>query len=114
MGKVNIRKADGNRYRKNRLWLRAQGRPCWICEAFGRPAEIDYSLPGGHPASFELDHLIPISKGGDPYARDNCAATHRACNEWRGNKSVAEVMRIARGGPRPTEQAVADTTSREW
>ena len=55
--------------------------------------------------SFELDELVPVSKywlGGYPspeacamdYA--NNAATHRCCNNWRKNKTVEEVMRIAR------------------
>jgi len=48
----NVRKKNGNARRKLRSWLKAQRRPCWICEAFGRPSEIDYSLPAGHPMAF--------------------------------------------------------------
>lgn len=81
-----------------RRWLRAQGQPCWICQTFGRPASIDYSLPAGHPLSFEVDELVPVSKGGSPTARDNVAAAHRACNQWRGNRSVKQVIEIAHGG----------------
>lgn len=89
--------ANGNR-------LRAEGRPCWICEAFGRPSFIDYRLPPGQPGSFEIDELVPVSRywlGGYPgpeaCANDyaNLAAAHRRCNQWRGNRSVAEVLRIA-------------------
>jgi len=47
--------------------------------------------------SFEVDELIPVSKGGSPVDYDNVAAAHRCCNGWRGNKSVEEVLRIARG-----------------
>lgn len=96
-----------------RKWLRAQGRPCWICRAFGRPGYIDYSLPAGHPLSFEVDELIPVSMGGSATSRANVDATHRRCNQWRGNRSVDEVMRIARGGviAAPVAQRVEGVTS---
>lgn len=54
--------------------------------------------------SFEVDELVPVSRywiGGyrspEQCAADygNLAAAHRACNQWRSNKSVAEVMAIA-------------------
>lgn len=112
----NIRNANGAARRKVRLWLRSQGRPCWICQAFGRDGEIDYSLPAGHPYSFEVDELIPVSKGGSPIDRSNVAAAHRCCNEWRSNKSVEQVLDIAkRGSAQPPRAARVDgTTSREW
>ena len=114
----NVRNKNGNARRKLRTWLKAQGRPCWICRAFGRPAEIDYSLPARHPWSFEVDELVPVSKGGDPLDRNNVDAAHRCCNQWRGNKSVAEVKAIAHGEGTsivaPATLSVRGTTSREW
>lgn len=92
----NPRRANGHRRDELRRWLKAQGRPCWICRAFGRAGRIDYDLPHGLPESFEVDELVPVSKGGSPFDRANVDATHRACNEWRGNKSVEEVLRLAR------------------
>lgn len=87
---------SGHRWRQSVAWLRSQRRGCWICRAFGRPDAIDYDLPPLDPGAFEADHLVPISKGGSPYDRDNLDATHRACNNWRKSKSVAEVLSIAR------------------
>jgi len=43
-----------------------------------------------------VDYLVPVSMGGDLYDRDNIDATHRCCNQWRSNRSVEEVMEIAR------------------
>lgn len=127
----NIRYRNGHARRSNRKRMIAEGRGCWICRAFGRPDEIDYSLPPGHPMSFELDELVPVSKywlGG--YATpEQCAldyanndAAHRCCNQWRGNRTVGEVLALAkhaghlvahrvsgkkaRGAPMPT--------SRDW
>lgn len=94
--KPNPRRANGSRRTRLRNWLKAQGRPCWICRAFGRPGTIDYDLPAGHPWSFEVDELVPVSKGGDPYDHANVDAAHRCCNQWRGNKSVERVLQIAR------------------
>lgn len=107
----NQRNGNGAARRKVVAWLRSQGRGCWICRAFGRPDSIDYSLPAGHPMSFECDELVPVSKGGSPYDPCNVDAAHRRCNQWRGNRSVAEVMAIAQGR-RDAKKPVL--TSRDW
>lgn len=103
----NPRYANGAARRNLRAWLKSQRRPCWICVAFGRNPYIDYELPAGHPMAFEMDELNPVSLGGSPYLRSNVDATHRCCNEWRGNKTVAEVLAIAaksQAGPTPTSE----------
>ena len=112
----NVRSSNGNARRKLRSWLKAQGRPCWICQAFGRDGTIDYSLPAGHPYAFEVDELVPVSKGGSPIDRTNVDAAHRCCNQWRGNKSVETVIRIARQGAAsdPKTFSAVGTTSRDW
>ncbi len=111
MSKPNPRRSNGSARSRLRKWLARQERPCWICVAFGRPAAIDYSLPAGDPMCFEVDELVPVSKGGDPLDYANVDAAHRRCNQWRGNRSVAEVMRIA-AGRRP--EGVRGATSRDW
>ncbi len=80
---TNLRTKNGSARRKVRAWLKAQGLPCHIC---GRA--IDYSLPAGHPMSFEVDEIIPVSKGGSPIDRNNVAPAHRICNERRGNRPL--------------------------
>lgn len=96
-----------------RAWLKAQGRPCWICRAFGLSGDIDYSLPAGHPLSFEVDELIPVSHGGSPYDRSNVDASHRRCNQWRGNKPVEEVIAIAQRR-QATARRCEGKSSRDW
>ena len=96
MGKPNPRHANGNARRKLVRRVKAEQRGCWICRAFGRPDAIDYELPPLHPMAFELDELVPVSKGGSPIDYANVDAAHRSCNGWRGNRSVAEVYAIAR------------------
>ena len=93
----NPRKANGARRRHVVRWLRSQGRPCWIC---GLP--IDYGVPAGDPRAFECDELVPVSRGGSPFDRDNVAAAHRCCNNWR--RALGRPVR-ARLAPRRLELA---------
>lgn len=95
------RYANGHARRQVRAWLKAQGLPCHICGM-----AIDYDLPAGDPMSFEVDEIVPVSKGGSPIDRANVAPAHRICNERRGNKASGSA------GPRP--QDVGCRTSRRW
>lgn len=88
--------------------VKALGQPCWIC---GLP--IDTTLPAGHPLAFELDELVPVSKGGSPVDFDNCRGAHRACNQWRQARSVASVIAVRdevrkRFGPWPSAMAFVE------
>lgn len=86
---TNPRVSNGNARRALRKRVAAMGLPCGIC---GGP--IDYSLPAGHPMSYELDEIVPVSRwreGGysspqqaalDPR---NVRPAHRLCNQKRGN-----------------------------
>lgn len=119
------RYANGSARRNLRARLRAEGRPCWICQLAGKSGRIDYSLKYPHPWSFVVDELVPVSKyqmGGysDPQAAAldyrNLAAAHKCCNEWRGNKTVAEVTAIIRGRAKGRRPPVTEkvNTSRDW
>lgn len=96
----NPRYSNGAARRKLRSWLRSQGRPCHIC---GQP--IDYSLPAADPLSFEVDEIVPVSKGGSPLDRSNVDAAHRICNQRRGNRDL---------GPTAPSITAPVMTSRRW
>lgn len=81
----NPRRTNSSRRNKLRKRIATKGEPCAIC---GQP--IDYSLPAGDPMSYELDEIIPVSKGGSPYDPDNVQPTHRICNQRKGNKVVQD------------------------
>lgn len=81
----------GNRDRaqaqRDRDRIRRTQPDCHIC---GRP--IDYTLRTPDPYSFEVDHVIPLSKGG----RDditNKAAAHRTCNSTKRARLTAPIVR---------------------
>lgn len=65
----------------------------------------NYDLPAGHPMSFEVDEIIPVSKGGDPLDFANTQPAHRSCNQRKGNGS-----RRHQAPHRPSGLP----TSREW
>lgn len=89
----NPRRSNGSRRTALRKRVEAMGLPCHLC---GQP--IDYSLTTWtdpkdgrtkrHPMSFELDEIVPVSKGGDPLDPDNVAPAHRICNQRRGDRPL--------------------------
>lgn len=98
MAKPNPRRTNGAKRTALRKRVKSLGLPCAIC---GRA--IDYSLPVGDPMSYELDEIVPVSKGGSPYDFDNVQPAHRICNQQKGN------------GDRVPKAKMSDfPTSRDW
>lgn len=98
----NVRYANGAKRREIRRWLMHTQDTCALC---GKP--IDKTLRTPHPMSAEVDEIIPVSKGGSPYDRDNVQLVHRICNQRKGNK-------IYREGERVPASAKPLPTSMEW
>ena len=48
-------------YERNKKRIFATQNTCGIC---GHP--VDFSLKAPHPMSAQIDHIIPIAKGGHP------------------------------------------------
>lgn len=84
---------NGRPYRRLVAAMKALGDPCARCGH-----NIDPTLDPRHPLSFTLDHIAPLSRGGDLLDPANARAMHRRCNSARGN----------RVGPQPIK------TSRRW
>lgn len=107
-GRQNPRRANGSARDRIRARIRARGDNCAIC---GRP--IDYSLGmitdprtgrrRPHPMSFVVDEIVPVSRGGDPYAADNCRAAHWICNARRGDGTRRPPGPTTAALPRPWE-----------
>lgn len=55
-----------------------------VCALCGNP--IDMEAPPKHPLSCEVDHIIPVSRGGAPYDIDNLQLTHAKCNRQKSNR----------------------------
>lgn len=96
----NVRYANGAKRREIRRWLMHTQDTCALC---GKP--IDKTLKTPHPMSAEVDEIIPVSKGGSPYDRDNVQLVHRICNQRKSNRVITNKT-PAKNLPLPT--------SREW
>ncbi len=55
-----------------------------ICALCGNP--IDMEAPAHSPMSCQVDHIIPVSRGGSPYDIDNLQLTHAKCNHQKSNR----------------------------
>jgi 5-methylcytosine-specific restriction endonuclease McrA len=64
------------------------GRRCHLCKKLAR-LDVNHL----HPLAAEVDHLIPISKGGGN-VWDNVAIAHRACNVKKSNKAAGDQLRL--------------------
>lgn len=87
----------GYKWRKVQAIVRASSDTCWRCGHY-----IDQTLDHRHPLSSTVDHVIPLSLGGDPLDLANLRHAHRRCNSRRGNRI----------GKAVDEQALR--TSRPW
>ena len=68
-------------YYRNRKKILANCDTCAICKG-----PVDITLPAYHPMSAVVDHIIPVSKGGDPSALENLQLAHRKCNREKADK----------------------------
>jgi 5-methylcytosine-specific restriction endonuclease McrA len=65
------------RHARQRAIRSAHGR-CQLCQS-----PLDPTAPAHTPDTTEVDHIVPLSHGGDPYAQDNLRAVHRRCHQKR-------------------------------
>lgn len=69
---------------------------CAICHGF-----IDMTAPPMSPNGCEIDHIVPISRGGQPYELDNLQLTHMKCNRRKGAKMASDYPSMAVENPVP-------------
>lgn len=77
-----------------------------VCGICGRAVNFDKKFPD--PWSATLDHIIPISKGGDPASIENLQLAHLQCNRIKASKLVQ---------PQIKEKSVSNQDlplSRDW
>jgi hypothetical protein len=80
-----------NGYRRRMLRQRVLA-ACDVCAICGKP--VDKTLKTPHPMSAEVDELIPVSRGGDPYS---CRLTHRICNRFKSDKTDEHARALLAG-----------------
>ncbi|WP_420034691.1 HNH endonuclease [Streptomyces sp. cg28] len=77
---------NGRPYRRLVAAQKRLGLPCWLC-GNEIPATVDGRR---HPLAFTLDHLVPLSRGGDLLDPANARSAHRRCNSSRGNRPTVK------------------------
>lgn len=77
-------------YNKAKKIIFAQQKVCGIC---GRPCDTTGNYVFPHPLSPTLDHIIPVSKGGDPTDISNLELAHLMCNRAKASKLVAVTVK---------------------
>ena len=74
-------------YEKNRKKVLASAEVCYLC---GQP--LDKSIKDkANPMFVEVDHIVPLKKGGHPSDIDNLAAVHKICNRKKSTRLLSEV-----------------------
>lgn len=58
----------------------------FTCRLCGKPIDMTQKWP--HPSSPSIDHIVPLSLGGD-HTYENCQAAHLHCNLKKQNKVIA-------------------------
>jgi 5-methylcytosine-specific restriction endonuclease McrA len=66
---------------RDRAIIRRTKPPCGICGG-----EIDYSLHYLDPMAYVVDHIAPVSRGGEDTLA-NKQASHRTCNRTKSDKT---------------------------
>lgn len=59
-----------------------------ICAICGRPVNFDLKFPD--PWSATVDHIVPLSKGGNPADISNMQLAHFRCNRLKSSKIVRD------------------------
>ena len=72
-------------FEKNRRRILMSQDVCYLC---GRL--VDKKLPATDPMAPQIDHIVPISKGGHPSDIDNLCLVHACCNKAKGDKMTLE------------------------
>lgn len=67
-----------------------------VCGICGKP--VDKSLKYPDPMSPTVDHIIPVSKCGDPVSLDNLQLAHRYCNRMKSDRMPVDPAVKPEGG----------------
>lgn len=122
-GMANPRRANGTQRNAVVARVKREESHCWLCK---RPVDksLPYLMPGAHTARCRdrsgcpgclphpwrgvVDEIIPVSRGGSPFDRNNCHLAHWICNNRRGNRPAGEKKAA------PPAKAGPLITSRKW
>lgn len=84
------------RYRKHilKLWRRKGKFYCFYCGKGPLKKEIYPSKKTNYINLATLDHVVPVSKGGEEYSEKNLLLACGFCNNKKGNKNFNDFYKI--------------------
>jgi 5-methylcytosine-specific restriction endonuclease McrA len=82
---------SGFKWRQLVKALRQPGCVCWLC-GHG----IDLQAEPRTKWSFSVDHVTPLSRGGDPLDRANARTAHYGCNSSRKDRMTGPKQATSR------------------
>lgn len=85
---ANIRRSNGSKRDALKKRVGFERLPCHLCGH-----RIDYDAHYLSKVAYELDEIVPISRGGSPTDPDNVAQAHRCCNQWRGDRPLTAQLK---------------------
>jgi 5-methylcytosine-specific restriction endonuclease McrA len=97
------RNGDGKARRRARLRevahekivpARVYERDRWICAICGK--KVNRKLKGPHPQSASIDHIVPVSLGGE-HTYINVQLAHYSCNSSKGNRRAGDQLAMFGG-----------------
>lgn len=88
--RYRARKKGARRAEYNRIEIFE--RDGWKCQLCGE--RVDQRLAGPNPRSASIDHIVPLSRGGDD-APWNVQLAHYGCNSSKKNQARGEQIRLA-------------------
>ena len=66
----------------------------WLCGICGERVDHKQRMP--HPLGAEMDHVVPLSKGGQ-HVRKNVQLTHSVCNNAKRDGRQEDIVSLVRG-----------------
>jgi 5-methylcytosine-specific restriction endonuclease McrA len=63
----------------------------WTCGLCREP--VDPLLPWPDPMSASVDHIVPLSRGGE-HSLDNVQSAHLSCNCRKGDQTIEEIAEV--------------------
>ena len=89
------RKGNGHRWRQLTKRVYTEENVCGLCgyEVDKTLSFVDPNTSKPNPLAKSIDHIIPLSQGGNEYERSNCQLAHRRCNRDKSDGTQAPKMR---------------------
>jgi len=82
-GKIRARLASKDKWKESFTRISICIRDGWTCKICGQP--VLPNVDTYHPLAATIDHIVPLSKGGE-HSRSNVQCAHHLCNSLKSDR----------------------------